>query len=89
MADEPQTARDRALARARATRRETGAEPPPCRGRPMAARPPADGPPVSDRVATLATAYLVEGYAPDDVAARLGVDRGWCRGIAARLRVRR
>ncbi|MFU8849481.1 hypothetical protein ACNAW0_00580 [Micromonospora sp. SL1-18] len=86
MADEPQTARDRALARARATRRETGDEPPPHRGRPMVARPPADAPPVDDRVATLATRYLVDGYSADEVAERLGVDRRWCRGIAARLR---
>lgn len=87
MAEE--TARDRALARARATRRETGAELPPRRGRPPATRPPADAPPVSDRVAALATAYLVDGYTPEQVAERLGVDRGWCRAIAARLRGRR
>ncbi len=83
---DPETARDRALARARATRRETGAELPPRRSRPPAPRPPAANAPVSDDVAALATRYLVDGYAPDDVAARFAVNRGWCRAMAARLR---
>ncbi|MET8352609.1 hypothetical protein [Micromonospora sp. NPDC005206] len=86
---EPKTARDLALARARATRRETGAELPPRRGRSTVARPAADNAPVDDAVATLATRYLVDGYQPDDVAQGLGIDRGWCRAIAARLRGRR
>jgi hypothetical protein len=86
---EPGTARDRALARARASRRESGAEPPPRRGRQAAAGPPAVAAPVDDAVAKLATSYLVDGYQPDDVAARLGIDRGWCRAITARLRGRR
>ncbi|MBL6280121.1 hypothetical protein JMF97_28565 [Micromonospora fiedleri] len=82
------TARDRALARARAARRETGAELPPRRSRPSAPRPPA-AEPVTDSVAALATRYLIDGYPPDDVAERFGVNRGWCRAIAARLRGRR
>ncbi|SCG15561.1 hypothetical protein GA0070610_1795 [Micromonospora echinofusca] len=86
---QPETARDRALARARATRRETGAELPPRRSRPAATRPPAEAAPVDDAVAKLATRYLVDGYQPDEVADRLGVDRGWCRAIAARLQGRR
>ncbi|MER7474888.1 DUF6011 domain-containing protein, partial [Micromonospora sp. NPDC000018] len=51
--------------------------------------PPADAPPVSDRVAAPAAAYLIDGYTADEVAERLGVHRGWCRAIAARLRGRR
>ncbi|WP_165942740.1 hypothetical protein [Micromonospora sp. KC721] len=87
--NEPETARARALARARACRRETGAEPPPRRGRRPAPRPPAGAEPVSDSVAALATRYLVDGYTPDEVAERFGVNRGWCRAMAARLRGRR
>ncbi|NLU77816.1 hypothetical protein HCA58_05270 [Micromonospora sp. HNM0581] len=85
---EAETARDRALARARATRRETGAELPPRHRRPPAPPPPAAAP-VTDSVAALATRYLVDGYTPEDVAERFGVDRGWCRAIAARMRGRR
>ncbi|MEH1014580.1 hypothetical protein V6U90_15900 [Micromonospora sp. CPCC 206060] len=40
-------------------------------------------------MARLVTRYLADGYEPDEVAERLGVDHGWCRAIAARLRGRR
>jgi DNA-directed RNA polymerase subunit N (RpoN/RPB10) len=29
--------------------------------------------------------YLIDGYPPDDVAQRLGVNRTWCRRMIARL----
>lgn len=86
---EPTTREGRALARARAARRESGAEPPPRRHRPASAAPPPALPPVDDSVARLVTRYLADGYEPDEVAERLGVDHGWCRAIAARLRGRR
>lgn len=77
--------RARALARARVSRRESGGEAPPSRERPAPTGPVRDPAPVDDGVAKLATRYLLDGYRPDEVAERLGVDRGWCRRIARRL----
>ncbi|MGI5151413.1 hypothetical protein ACQEVC_34455 [Plantactinospora sp. CA-294935] len=78
-------ARERALARARAERRESGAGLPPGRDRPAVSGPVRGPAPVDDGVATLAARYLVDGYEPDEVAERLGVDRAWCRRIARRF----
>lgn len=50
------------------------------------AKKPKDYPkPTSDDVAALATRYLLDGYAPADVAERLHVSRKWCERTARRF----
>jgi hypothetical protein len=82
---EARRARLRALHVDYRRRRESGGEAPPSRERPAPTGPVRDPAPVHDGVAKLATRYLLDGYRPDEVAERLGVDRGWYRGIAHRL----
>jgi hypothetical protein len=36
-------------------------------------------PPLTDEVAAIARRYLADGYEPDEVAERFGIDRAWCR----------
>jgi hypothetical protein len=80
-----EAARERALARARAARRETATAAPLPRNWATPSGPARDPVPVDDVVATLAARYLIDGYKPDEVAGRLGVDRGWCRRMARRF----
>lgn len=42
--------------------------------------------PIDHGVAGIASRYLRDGYQPDEVAHRLGIDHGWCRQMTARLR---
>lgn len=77
----------RALARAR---KERGRPSPELRQatakKPKKAKKPKDHPPpTSDEIAALAARYLVDGYAPADVAERLGVSRRWCERTARKF----
>ena len=78
--------RERALAVARSTARDSPAAMPPPPGRPAGAPPTRHPAPIDDGVATLAMRYLIDGYPPDDVAQRLGINRTWCRRVIARLK---
>lgn len=73
---------DRAVERARQER----GRPQPHRPAQKKRRKPKDWPPpIDNEVAKLATRYLVDGYAPNDVSERLGVSRRWCAKTARRL----
>lgn len=79
---------ERALARAR---KERGRPSPELRQatakqRKKTKKPKDYEPPVSDEIAALATRYLIDGYAPADVADRLCVSRRWCERTARKFR---
>lgn len=81
---------DRIHERARLrARRDNGRPDTKPRSKPGKSNPTADyPPPQDDRIAALASRYLLDGYPPATVAEKLAVSKRWCRRHLARLQRR-